>query len=184
MKIYTKTGDGGSTALISGERVSKYDLRVEAYGSVDELSAVIAHLYDSMDEGALGEYRAELRTILNTLMNVGSRLAKGGSQSDKIPQVSDAHIAFLEGRIDDMGRTLKPISNFCLPCGHPLVSLSHICRTVCRRAERRTIEASRHFDIEPNPIIYLNRLSDYLFQLGRSLSCRLNAAEEYWNPDA
>jgi cob(I)alamin adenosyltransferase len=184
MKIYTKTGDKGYTSLVGGERVEKDDPRVMAYGSVDEVIAVVAYLRDSMDatEPAFDEYREDLRGILNTLMNVAAILAMGSEHSDKVPPIGDDKISYLEGRIDYINVQLKPIERFVLPGGHPLVSLAHMCRTVCRRAERMTVRAAKEFDIEPNAQIYLNRLSDYLYQLSRKLADDLDVAEEYWIP--
>lgn len=184
MRIYTKTGDKGSTSLVGGERVSKDDLRVEAYGTVDELSAFVAYLRDSMGahESVFEDFRHDLRTVLNTLMEVQTALASSRSVWSDSFRISDKCVENIEGRIDLLHDTLRPIQQFTIPGGHPLVSLSHICRTVCRRAERCAVRASRDFEVDPNALIYLNRLSDYLYELGRKLAQELGSPEEYWKP--
>ncbi|MCD8185645.1 MAG: cob(I)yrinic acid a,c-diamide adenosyltransferase, partial [Rikenellaceae bacterium] len=136
MKIYTKTGDGGTTSLIGGKRVGKNHPRVEAYGSVDELMAHLGYLRDSLDEREQEETREELLQILHTLMNVASNLACEGDSVKNLPKISDREIRYLEEAIDRMQGDLPAIDKFTLPGGHPLVSLAHIGRTVCRRAER------------------------------------------------
>lgn len=184
MKIYTKGGDKGTTSLIGGTRVAKDDLRVDAYGTVDELSAVIAYLRDTMpaDNTALNVYRADLLSVQEKLMSVEALLCACEDASNKIPDISDADIACLENRIDTINQTLKPLDRFTIPGGHPLVSWAHVCRTVCRRAERTAVKASHTYEVPANAIIYLNRLSDYLYMLGRKLSDELGAEELYWEP--
>lgn len=198
MKIYTKTGDEGTTALIGGQRVGKDDPRVEAYGTADELAATIACLRDGItvemngsgcsgtgdtpDDAAipaLGELRDDLRRILNTLMSVQASLASPPDQNGAY-RIRDGDVAFLESRIDAIYETLPPIAHFTIPGGHPLVSQSHVCRTVCRRAERCAVRASRDYGVDPDALKYLNRLSDYLYGAGRKLSLILGCAEEYW----
>jgi cob(I)alamin adenosyltransferase len=182
MKIYTKTGDSGSTSLVSGERVEKYDLRVEAYGTVDELSAFIACLRDGMDahKTLFADIRHDLRTILETLMSVQAALASTGTAQGNRQTVEGKWIEWIEERIDLLHDMLRPILRFTIPGGHPLVSLSHVCRTVCRRAERCAVRASHDFDVNHNTLVYLNRLSDYLYELGRKLAQELHVEEEYW----
>ena len=182
MKIYTKTGDKGSTSLVGGERVGKDDLRVEAYGTVDELSAFVACLRDGMDvhESVFEDFRHDLRMVQGTLMGVQTALASASPEWRDSFRVGDDSVEYLEGRIDLLHDTLKPIRMFTIPGGHPLVSMSHVCRTVCRRAERCVVRASRDFEVDPNAQIYLNRLSDYLYELGRKLAQELRAEEEYW----
>lgn len=162
--------------------MGKDDLRVEAYGTVDELSAFVACLRDGMDahESVFEDFRHDLRTILCTLMGVQAALASASPQWRDSFQVDDQSVEYLEGRIDLLHDTLRPIKKFTLPGGHPLVSLSHVCRTVCRRAERSAVRASREFAVDPNALIYLNRLSDYLYELGRKLAQELHVKEEYW----
>lgn len=185
MKIYTKTGDQGTTSLSFGDRVSKDDPRVEAYGTVDELTAVLAYLRDSMDpvKTFLDDYRDDLKTILNTLMSVEALLATGEDGRSKISGVSDGDIRYLEERIDYITAQLRPVTRFTIPGGHPLVSLCHICRTVCRRAERAAVKAASHYPVAAGSLSYLNRLSDYLYQLGRKLSDEYDIPEEYWEPE-
>ncbi|MCD8172296.1 MAG: cob(I)yrinic acid a,c-diamide adenosyltransferase [Alistipes sp.] len=185
MKIYTKTGDQGTTSLSFGERVSKDDPRIEAYGTVDELTAVLAYLRDSMDpvKTFLDEYRDDIRIILNTLMGVEALLATGEGGQSKIAGVSDGDMQYLEERIDYISAQLRPVTRFTIPGGHTLISLCHICRTVCRRAERSAVTAAAQYPVSSGPIAYLNRLSDYLYQLGRKLSDEYDVREEYWEPE-
>ncbi|MCD8072405.1 MAG: cob(I)yrinic acid a,c-diamide adenosyltransferase, partial [Alistipes sp.] len=184
MKIYTKKGDQGTTSLAFGQRVGKDDPRVEAYGTVDELSAFIAYFRDNMDpvKTFLDEYRDDLKEILNTLMTVQALLASGGSPQSKIEDISEDEIAYLEKRIDYISEQLTPLTRFTIPGGHPLVSLAHICRTVCRRAERQSVRAAGRFEVSANALAYLNRLSDYLYQLGRKLSDEFTMKEDLWEP--
>ncbi len=181
MKIYTKKGDGGQTSLIGGDRVPKDDPRVEAYGSVDELGANIAHLYDNIPVDARLEiFRADLIWIIPRLMNAAAVLASGpGLGREKkasMPSVSDGDIEALERMIDRTGEGLPVPHMFTLPVGHPLVSQCHICRTVCRRAERACVAAGA----ESRVLAYLNRLSDYLYVLGRKMTAEMGVEERYW----
>jgi len=181
MKLYTKGGDKGRTSLIGGERVCKTDIRVEAYGTADELQANIAYLADRMaDEEVLLPYVEDCRWICSKLMTVCSLLAVGSNCEYKIPQISEGDIAHLEGRIDELQSGLKPVENFTIPGGCELTSLCHICRTVCRRAERRAIEVSENYEINHLLLVLLNRLSDYLYALCRTITERLGAEEVLW----
>lgn len=182
MKVYTKTGDSGTTSLVGGKRTSKNDPRVEAYGTVDELMAHVAYLRDSMDSytGELSEYRNDLVSILNTLMSVAAILATEAESEFHVPDIKPSDIEFLEKRIDYISAELRPIDKFTIPGGHPLVSLAHICRTICRRAERRAISAKDEYPISEPALKYLNRLSDYLYILGRRLSDEFNVKEILW----
>lgn len=188
MGIYTKKGDDGMTSLSNGERVRKDDPRVEAYGTVDELSAFTAYLRDSFDTGepysesSAEEYRDDLKVILNTLMSVEALLANGEGSEYKITDISDTDTGYLEQRIDYISNQLKPVTRFTIPGGHPLISLCHICRTVCRRAERTAISAAGQFNVSQNAITYLNRLSDYFYVLGRKICEEFATEEEYWEP--
>ena len=183
MKIYTKSGDGGTTALVGGERVSKADLRVEAYGTVDELAAHIALLCDMMREkGGFEAIVAGVGKIQKDLMVVEAMLATGRGGEGKMEPLSEHAIARLESEIDEMGRELPPIRGFTLPGGHPIVSQSHVCRTVCRRAERTIVRASNEYAIPSEPARYLNRLSDWLYVVGRKSVVILNVKEMYWTP--
>lgn len=181
MKLYTKGGDKGCTSLIGGERVRKTDVRVEAYGSADELQAHIAYLADKMaNEEILRAYVEDCRCVCSQLMTVCSLLAKGEGCEYEIPAISEENVAWLEGRIDALQAELKPVECFTVPGGCELASLCHICRTVCRRTERRAIEASENYDVDKAVLMLLNRLSDYLYALCRTLTERLDAEEVLW----
>ena len=183
MKIYTKTGDGGTTALIGGERVAKYDLRVEAYGSVDELTAFIALLADMLVDDERTELLVpQLQTIECRLMTVAALLAVGEGGEGKVAPLTEEHITELEELIDGFQAELKPITKFTIPGGHRACSLCHVCRTVCRRAERAALRASVEHPVESGATRYLNRLSDYLYTLGRVLTERLKVEEILWIP--
>ncbi len=183
MKIYTKTGDGGTTALIGGERVAKYDLRVEAYGSVDELTSFIALLSDELIDDERTEHLVhQLQTIECRLMTVAALLAVGKGGEGKVAPIAEEHIAELEELIDAFQAELKPITKFTIPGGHRACSLCHVCRTVCRRAERAALRASIEHTVDSGATRYLNRLSDYLYTLGRVLTERLKVTETLWIP--
>ena len=183
MKLYTKGGDKGRTSLIGGERVRKTDVRVEAYGTADELQANIAYLADKMmHEEHLLPYVEDCRKICSLLMTTCSLLALGSGCKGNVPQLTEENIAWLEGRIDALQAELKPIEYFTIPGGCELASLCHICRTVCRRTERRAIEAAENYEIDCSLLILLNRLSDYLYALCRTITERLGAEEVVWQP--
>jgi cob(I)alamin adenosyltransferase len=181
MKVYTKTGDKGTTALIGGERVSKADPRVEAYGTVDELSAHLALLGDMMrTEDGLVALADSIDEIQRDLMTVEALLATGAGGDGRVAPLPTAAIARLEGEIDSMSADLPVVKGFTLPGGHPIVSQSHVCRTVCRRAERVVVAMAAPLDAETAPQQYLNRLSDWLYTLGRRMSEMLGVKEKYW----
>ncbi|MBE6211792.1 MAG: cob(I)yrinic acid a,c-diamide adenosyltransferase [Rikenellaceae bacterium] len=181
MKLYTKGGDKGRTSLIGGERVRKTDVRVEAYGTADELQANIAYLADKMShEEVLMPYVEDCRRICSKLMTVCSLLAVGCNCEYEMPKISEEDIAWLEGRIDALQAELRPIECFTVPGGCELASLCHVCRTVCRRAERRAIEAAENYNINKILLVLLNRLSDYLYALCRTITERLEAEEVLW----
>jgi cob(I)alamin adenosyltransferase len=183
MKIYTKTGDSGTTSLIGGERVSKCDLRVEAYGTVDELTAFIALLGDTLveDERTVA-YLKPLQRIESQLMTVAALFAVGKGGEGKVAPIAEERITELENEIDAMQATIPAITKFTIPGGHRAVSLCHVCRTVCRRAERASICASQEYDIDPSATIYLNRLSDYFYLLGRTITQMASVEEILWIP--
>ncbi len=185
MKIYTKHGDGGQTSLAGGERVAKDDPRVEAYGTLDELCAHVGHLYDSIE---MEDLREDLLAVQRYLMVAAAILSTDPAApqaiKDKIPPMRPEYTAWLESRIDAMSATLPAIRFFSLPCGHPAVSQSHICRTVCRRAERAYVTASAGGEIAPEVGIFLNRLSDYLYVAGRQITMHLGVQERHWIPGA
>lgn len=183
MKIYTKTGDNGTTSLIGGERVKKYDLRVEAYGSVDELTAFIALLGDVLSEDERTEHiPAELAAIESQLMTVAALLAVGEGGKGKVAPIAEERITQLEEAIDRMQAELPAITKFTIPGGHRALSLCHVCRTVCRRAERAALRAADVAEVDASATIYLNRLSDYLYTLGRLVTERLKIEEKLWIP--
>ena len=183
MKIYTKSGDSGQTTLIGGQRVPKYDVHVEAYGTVDELSAHIAMLYDMMSLYGVSGFEEDCVSIQKNLMVIESLLAVGEGGSLKIEDIKPERVAYLEQRIDTLSEELPPIERFTIPGGHIVVSESHICRTLCRRAERKALLVETATVAYPNAYAYLNRLSDYLYILGRVLTVRLNTNEILWEPE-
>lgn len=180
MKIYTKTGDQGTTSLFGGKRVSKADLRIETYGTVDELNSWIGVIRDQ----DVNRSRLEvLISIQDRLFTIGSMLAtEPGNTKVKIPSLSEGDVQFLEAEIDKMDASLEPMRFFVLPGGHPSVSFGHLARTVCRRAERLTISLHSTETVDAIIIKYLNRLSDYLFVLCRKMAAELGAAETPWKP--
>lgn len=179
-KIYTRTGDQGETSLIGGDRVPKYHLKIESYGTLDELNSVMGMLRDLSETSA---YRKVLLKIQERLFTMESTLAAADKQAAKgLPKLKKSDISLLEQAIDQMNEGLPELTHFVLPGGHPAVSWAHIARTVCRRAERLVIKLSDTETVDPLVIQYLNRLSDYLFVLSRRLSFQLNAKEEIWNP--
>lgn len=183
MKVYTKTGDKGLTSLIGGERVSKTDLRVEAYGTVDELSAFTALLGDRMrGEEQLCDLVPRLEEINCRLMSVAALLAVGRGGEGKLSPLSEEAVTALEEQIDEMQSRVPAITKFTIPGGHVLLSLCHVCRTVCRRAERSALRASVGHEIDPTALRYLNRLSDWFYLLGRLVTERLKIEETLWRP--
>lgn len=180
MKIYTKTGDEGTTALFGGKRVSKADLRIDTYGTVDELNSFIGLV---RDQPVNQNRKAILIEVQDRLFTIGSILAtEPGNNKVKIPALTPSDITRLEQEIDAMDTQLPPMKFFVLPGGHPSVSFGHVARTVCRRAERLTIALDQHEKVDPLVIQYLNRLSDYLFVLCRSMAHELQIEETPWKP--
>lgn len=180
MKIYTKTGDKGTTALFGGKRVSKADLRVDAYGTIDELNSYIGLLRDQPVNLSRKEILIEIQ---DRLFTAGSIVAtEPGNTRVKIPSLSEGDVTNLEKAIDAMETKLEPMKFFVLPGGHLSVSFGHVTRTVCRRAERLVIALNDQEGVDPLVIKYLNRLSDYLFVLCRAMTKELNAEEIPWHP--
>ena len=177
MKIYTKTGDKGQTSLFNGERRSKDDIRIETYGSVDELNAHLGLLVSKLDDMDLKQV---LLGVQRNLFDLGSMLANPTNTSKAA--IAEEDIEALEKGIDNMNENLPELKTFILPGGNETGSLAHVCRTVCRRAERRTITLSGENDIDPITIKYLNRLSDYFFVLSRKLIYDSGDAEIQWLP--
>ena len=178
-KIYTKTGDQGETGLFGGKRLPKNHIRIESYGSVDELNAYIGLLRDVAPDD---QTKNLLKEIQDRLFTIGSNLASDPDKDMITPDVNDADIERLENEIDLMNEQLPPLKNFILPGGHTTVSYCHIARTVCRRAERMVVALHHNEPVEEIIIRYLNRLSDFLFVLGRKLSADLKAEEVAWVP--
>ena len=179
-KIYTKTGDKGNTSLIGGTKVPKNDLRIETYGTVDELNSWIGLINDQLNSE---ELRNELKDIQDRLFTIGSALACDGEKETKmiLPDLNAADIQLLEIKIDEMTAQLPPMKSFILPGGHVTVSSIHICRCVCRRAERLAVSMQQqNLFVEQLVIQYLNRLSDYLFVLARYTAQKLGVEEIPW----
>ena len=180
MKIYTKTGDKGMTALIGGTRLSKAHVRIDAYGTVDELNSYIGLLGDQ----PVNEARKDLlKEIQDRLFTIGSHLA---SESDKtkriLPDLLEEDIILLEKEMDIIENQVPALRAFVLPGGHPSVSFGHVARAVCRRAERAVIHLQQGEEVEEIVIQYLNRLSDYLFMLCRAMTYELGIEEVTWKP--
>ena len=185
MKIYTKTGDLGDTSLFSGKRVRKNNIRIDSYGTVDELNSYLGMIHDQVKDQKLKD---DLIRIQSKLFTVGAMLAtpepKNPEKSKKsklqIDLIDIEDIRFLEKEMDRMNEVLPEMTHFILPGGHPAVSFCHIARCVCRRAERKTVELHDIEAINEQILIYLNRLSDYLFVLARKLSKDFGVSEIPW----
>lgn len=180
MKIYTKTGDKGQTSLIGGTRVPKYHLRIEAYGTVDELNSWLGLIRDQpIDDHSL----RIVMDIQDRLFTIGSLLASDPEKSRmKLPELTSDDVTILENEMDMMESHLSELKSFILPGGHTTVSYTHIARCVCRRCERLVVHLTEENPIDPLIGIYLNRLSDYLFVLSRFFAQNLNVPESPWNP--
>ena len=181
MKIYTKKGDEGETSLFGGTRLPKNDIRIEAYGTVDELNSFIGMIRNSKLDAHTEKI---IVTIQEDLFTIGAMLASDNhSGKAKIPKIQEESIALLENEIDKMEENLSPMKNFILPGGNPVVSACHISRSICRRAERTVITLSKNNVVDKNIIRYLNRLSDYLFVLARKVTKDFGAKEISWIPN-
>jgi cob(I)alamin adenosyltransferase len=183
MKIYTRTGDQGETALFGGERVSKDSARIEAYGDVDEVNAAVgvarAFLHDP-------DLDTILATVQNNLFVLGGDLATplppaNGQVAYRIPRITADHVTAVEQFIDRADAELLPLHTFILPTGDQGAALLHLARTICRRAERRVVALTRHEQINPQAIVYLNRLSDLLFVIARLANHRAGVTETPWH---
>lgn len=180
MRVYSKTGDKGTTSLLGGKRVPKYHLRIEAYGTLDELIAYIGLI---RDQKVSNHVRNELISVQDRLMVCASLLAADCDDcQQQLPGLHETDIATLEQQIDRMDAELPPLGSFVLPGGHTTVSYCHIARNVCRRAERKAIRLREEVEFSDLVIRYLNRLSDYLFVLSRKLSKDLHVEEVKWIP--
>ena len=180
MKIYTKTGDKGTTSLFGGKRVSKSDLRIDSYGTIDELNAFVGLL---RDQEVNQKRKASLIEIQDRLFTIGSILAtEPGNTKVKIPTLQEGDVVVVEQQIDEMETKLPPMKFFVLPGGHASISYGHVARTVCRRAERLVIALDQQEKVDELVIKYLNRLSDYLFVLCRVMAQELGVEETPWRP--
>jgi cob(I)alamin adenosyltransferase len=180
MKIYTKTGDKGYTSLIGGTRVPKHHLRIESYGTVDELNSYIGLIRDQEIDA---HDKQILKEIQDRLFTIGSSLASDPERSKMtIPDLHEADIELLEKEMDAMNEKLPELRHFILPGGNNAISFCHIARCVCRRAERLSVNLSAESTVEEKVNIYLNRLSDYLFVLARKIGNEQNIPENQWIP--
>ena len=179
IKIYTKTGDDGTTGLVGGSRVKKYDLRLESYGTIDELNAAVGVLRSFELEVHINQL---ILNIQNKLFNIGSRLAsdENGEAFTANLAIKSEDIAELEKAIDSFEEELPELKNFILPGGDMLVAQCHVARTICRRAERRIVEFAETEKVQPELIKYVNRLSDFFFVLSRYIGFRRGVDETQW----
>ena len=181
MRIYTRTGDDGSTGLFGGARIGKDDLRIEAYGTIDELNAWLGKV---ATHDACEPLRMQLQAIQSELFTLGSHLATTDPQwALKLPALNPQGPEGLEAWMDELESSLPELTSFVLPGGHPAAADAHLARTVCRRAERRCVQLHRVEAIDPLGLAYLNRLSDALFMLGRWLTHATGSPEIPWKPN-
>ncbi len=179
-KIYTKTGDKGTTALIGGKRVPKYHLRIEVYGTIDELNAFTGLLRDQKIDAHSKQMLLEIQDRLFTMESLVAY--EPVNKEVSLPGLTESDVELLEKEMDTMNETLPPLTSFILPGGHPVVSYTHVCRTITRRAERLLIKLSHETEVAEINLKYLNRLSDYFFVLGRKFSVDFEAVEMVWKP--
>jgi cob(I)alamin adenosyltransferase len=192
MKLYTKTGDDGGTGLFGGHRVRKDDARIEAYGSIDELNAHIGACRTIVTGEAARDSKwrpldERLTLVQSELFTLGAELATPDptSKADRVPVIGSTEVVRLEGWIDDATSAAEPLASFILPAGHPSACLLHLARTVCRRAERRTVSLAASTPINPQIVIYLNRLGDLLFAWARLANHLAGVSDVPWiNPKA
>lgn len=179
MKIYTKTGDTGKTSLLSGERVQKNDPQIDTYGTIDELNSFLGLLISQISDK---ESAKDLQLIQHKLFNAGTSFAVKSEVKFKVPEIIEADIQFLETKIDQISNELPELKNFILPGGSQAVSLAHVCRSICRRAERNAISAGLNTNSSQLVIKYLNRLSDYFFVLSRKIAKDTDSVIINWEP--
>jgi len=179
MKIYTKSGDKGKTSLIGGKRVSKDDIQIDAYGTIDELNSNLGLLRDYC---SIESDKSFILNIQKDLFIIGSLLAVDYSKKSNEERIdfSQNKIILIENKIDEIDLSLSKMTNFIIPGGHVTVSTCHISRSICRRAERKCIKFAKQFELNNDILIYLNRLSDYLFVLSRKISLDTNTQEIMW----
>ncbi len=180
MKVYTKKGDTGETSLLGGTRVPKHHLRIEAYGTVDELNSWMGML---KDQAVAAPYEKLIKQIQDNLFTLGSHLAADPDANRMtLPELVPADVEQLEASIDQMEENLPSLQNFVLPGGYPANSMAHVARCVCRRAERLTVHLNESSAVEPILLQYLNRLSDWLFVFSREMTHLAGAEEVAWSP--
>ena len=181
MKIYTKKGDSGHTSLIDGQIVNKHNLSVDAYGTVDELNSFLGLLKDYIKDETIKDI---LNNIQPKLFSIGSILASGKNQDilEKV-KIEKKDVKYIEFHIDSMNNELPELKNFIIPGGHKISSYSHVCRSICRRAERRISELNNEQSVDPNILSYINRLSDFFFVLSRYLMYSDKIEETRWESD-
>lgn len=180
MKIYTKKGDQGTTGILGGVRLPKHHLRIESYGTVDELNSFVGALRDQVNEDDL---KSQLISIQEELFTMGSHLASDPEKNKmKLPDLREEDVTRLEQEMDKMDEKLPEMRSFVLPGGHPAVSAAHVCRCVCRRAERNCVALSEVEFVDEKILRYLNRLSDYFFMLSRQLTQNYGVMEIPWKP--
>ncbi|MDE6438469.1 MAG: cob(I)yrinic acid a,c-diamide adenosyltransferase [Muribaculaceae bacterium] len=182
MKIYTRTGDTGSTSLVGGKRVSKDSPRLEAYGTTDELNSFLGLLATAPDLPP--HVLKTIALVQNKIFNIGAYLATDNSATPLAEPsgLGQEHIEALENAIDELTAPLPPLTSFILPTGSRTAAIAHVCRSVCRRAERRVITLAQSSPVDERVIRFLNRLSDYLFTLARYANCTASVAETPWDP--
>ena len=181
-KVYTKTGDDGTTSLNSGLRVKKHHIRVAAYGNIDELNAWVGLIRDTCSHTIDREFLFELQHHLMVLGTQLSTIREEDFPSDYMQPIEATHVAEIEAEIDRISLEIPPLRNFILPGGHPLISYTHLARCVCRRAERQITELNANERVSPFVIAFVNRLSDYFFVLSRKFSQDLKLEENKWIP--
>lgn len=181
--IYTCTGDNGTTSLVGGQRVKKNSVRIESYGSIDELNSQLGLLAAQPDVDS--EWRTELNFVQNKLFNIGAYLATDNPNGDTTSArgLSTIDITRLEQAIDKIDSSLPPLRNFVLPGGCQSAAIAHVCRTSCRQAERRIIDLAETTYVDPEVMKFINRLSDFLFVFARLCNINNNIAEIFWNKD-
>ena len=178
IKVYTKTGDNGETSLFSGERVPKHNVRIKAYGTIDELNSFVGLLKDYVEEKKIKEV---LHNIQLKLFSIGSILASPGDKnfSEKV-KIEKKDVEYIELEIDRLNKDLPELKNFVIPGGHKTSSYSHVCRSICRRAERKISKLNNKSSVDSNILAYVNRLSDFFFVLSRFLKHSDNVSESHW----
>ena len=178
MKIYTRKGDTGQTSLIDGDMVNKHNLSVDAYGTIDELNSFLGLLKDYIKDEKINDI---LNNIQIKLFSIGSILASGKNQniSEKV-KIEKKDVVYIELEIDRLNENLPELKNFIIPGGHKISSYSHVCRSICRRAERKISELNNKSSIDSNILAYINRLSDFFFVLSRFLKYSDNVSESHW----